>query len=182
MQNPEIQEKSEQTMEIRYGVKNYNQTKEFRENTNWHEAVKKQHKTKKENGTYGKSKTEDQFYQFLLEHFSKNDIERQPIINEWAIDFYIKSLNLYIQFDGTYYHGLDRPIQEIFNFKTSTDKTIFQTYLRDQKQNHFFHQNKLKLFRISDKEFVRYLNSNPPFIFSNLSNFYSGNSFVRETI
>jgi len=133
-------------------------------------------------GTYGKSKIEDQFYQFLLKHFSENDIERQSMINEWNVDFCIKSLNLYIQFDGSYYHGLDRPIQEIFNFKTSTDKTIFQTYLRDQKQNDFFHRNKKKLFRISDKEFDHYIKSDPSFIFSNLLNFYHGNSFVRETI
>jgi len=69
-QNPEIYKKQQETLFNNYGVENPMKSEEIKEKIDWKEMVRKQHKTKKENGTYGKSKIEDQFYQFLLKHFS----------------------------------------------------------------------------------------------------------------
>jgi very-short-patch-repair endonuclease len=112
------------------------------------EVQKKCHQTKKANGSYGKSKMEDQVFEILVELF-ENVIRQEPI-NGWAIDFFLPDLDLYIQFDGNYYHGLDRPIEKIMEFKTVTDKMIYRTRLKDQEQNKWFSENNIKLLRLTE--------------------------------
>lgn len=64
------------------------------------------------NGTTNSSSTEEQAYQLLLTKFSKEDIIRQyndiRYSNEnnrcFDCDFYIKSLDLFIEFNGSHYH------------------------------------------------------------------------------
>ena len=114
--------------------------------------AKKIHETMKRNGTYKKSKSEDAFYEFLCYCFRTEHVERQVLINGWTIDFKVD--DVYIQFDGVYWHGLDRDINEIKMFKNKRDKTIYETYLRDKKQNVWFEKNKIPLIRITDKQFL----------------------------
>ena len=49
-----------------------------------------------------------------------------------------------------YWHGLDRPIEEIKKFKSKQDVTIYGSYLRDIKQDEYFKENNLRLIRITD--------------------------------
>lgn len=58
----EIKEKAKKTMRSRYGVDFYVQTEEFNE---------KAHQIKKEHGTYGKSKEEDEIGELLYKKFGK---------------------------------------------------------------------------------------------------------------
>ena len=156
MKNEIIKNKAKENFKTKYGTHHPFLVPEIKEKINFKKACEKQHQSKKLNGSYGKSKAEDSFYEtFLLIFFLLDDIERQKIIGEmkWAIDFYIKSLNLYIQFDGRYYHGLDRPVELIKECRTKVDVSICQTILRDQSQNLYFANNSLKLLRISDKKF-----------------------------
>lgn len=74
-------------------------------------------------------------------------------INNWSIDFYVKSKNLYIQFDGNYYHGIGRNIDKVKEFKTETDKMIYQTMITDIKQNKWFKENNKNLLRIKEYDF-----------------------------
>jgi len=141
LQNKKVQEKTKKTNLEKYGVENPTQNKEIQ---------KKVHETKKRNGSYGKSIQEDKYYKCLCLDYGKEDIERQKRINGWSIDFHIKSKNLYIQFDGVYYHGLDRPLEEIKKFKTDTDKVIYGTMLRDIAQNKWFKNNNMTLIRVRE--------------------------------
>ena len=111
---------------------------------------KTRHETMKKNGTYTKSWLEDDFYDELLIIYSEQDVERAVRINNRSIDFYIKSIDTYIQFDGIYWHALDKPLEEI---KTNEPQR-YKWYLKDRAQDEWFAANKLKLVRITDKEFL----------------------------
>jgi hypothetical protein len=107
------------------------------------------------------SYAESQFRKVLEQMFSNEAIETPKFINGWRIDFFIKTLNLYCQFDGVYWHGLDRPIDVIREFRTKRDRVIYATYERDKRQNEWFRANGLHLIRITDIEF-REMQSHDP--------------------
>lgn len=89
----------------------------------------------------------------LCDIFGVDDVVRQVyIIRQW-IDFYIKSLDLYLQLDGVYWHGLNRNISEIKNSSVRQDKKIYQNYVRDQKLNSYMKSKGLKMIRITDEYF-----------------------------
>lgn len=108
-------------------------------------------------GTLFKSKPEDTFHVALVEKFSEDDVIRQVVMNKhWCIDFYIKSINTYVQFDGVYWHGLDRHVELIKESARSghkRDMGIYRKWLVDQQQTKWFIDNDLKLVRITDREF-----------------------------
>ena len=60
-----------------------------------------------QNCTFNKSKGEDKLYELLLQKFSKDDVKRQYRSEQYPFmcDFYIKSLDLYIEFQGSQYHN-----------------------------------------------------------------------------
>lgn len=80
------------------------------------------------------------------------DIQRQVFLNGWIIDFYLPKKDLYIEIDGVYWHGLDRPLSEIKKFKTKRDMVIYKKYLRDREQDKWFKANNLVLMRFTDKQ------------------------------
>ena len=71
------------------------------------ESHKKSIQTKIKNGTYIASPVEDKFYERLLCIFDKNDIKRQYISDEYPFvcDFYIKSIDTYIEIHNHWTHG-----------------------------------------------------------------------------
>jgi hypothetical protein len=109
----------------------------------------------KQRGTYVGSSVEDVFYQFLCDQFGKHDVDRQITIpkTKWAIDFYVRSIDTYVQLDGVYWHGLDRSIEEIAKRKTNRDIVIHKKWLTDREQEQWFSNAKLRLIRITDKDF-----------------------------
>lgn len=121
----------------------------------WKEAFRKQHATKKARGTYGKSRIEEYCFELLVNVFGHKNIERQAVVNGWNIDFYIKSVGVYLQVDGSYWHGLNRPICEIINSKKVRDKKIHKTYFVDMDQNSWFAENQLSLARLLDTELLK---------------------------
>lgn len=137
----------------RYGVPCVFQAQHVKVNANSLVSIKKCHMTKKVRGTYGKSRAEDEFFVLLCDVFGLENIERCVIVEGYEIDFYISSINVYIQFDGVYWHGLDRPISEIKKFKTKTDVQIYKTYQHDQIQKRVFNELGLALVRITDIDF-----------------------------
>lgn len=146
----EIYQKQVNTMIERYGVENAAFSKEIKNRRNFFDSWKKQHETKKKNGLYGlrRSKLENQFGNFLRGLF--NEVEQSIIVNVGEIDFYVKDIDTYIQFDGVYWHGLDRTPEEIKNSSKIRDKNIYNRYQLDIKQNIWFKENNLKLVRITD--------------------------------
>lgn len=153
MKSKVIQQRASETCTVHYGVPYPMQSEEVRKKYDWKSCAIKCHETMKERGLYGKSKVEDEFYSLLVSEFGSENIERQKLIERWSIDFYVKSIDTYIQFDGVYWHGLDRPLEVIAELKHPRDKVIMSTVKRDKRQNNWFSKSGLCLVRVTDKEF-----------------------------
>jgi hypothetical protein len=147
-------EKRKLTNLKKYGVAFPMQISKVKEAFDWSSAYKKSIETKKKNktGTWS-SKIEVIIKDALCEIFGKDDIQEQvKLNNRWTVDFYVMSQNLYLQVDGVYWHGLDRPIDIIKEFKSSKDRRILQTFIKDREQDQWAKTNNIKLFRITDEE------------------------------
>lgn len=94
----ECKDKIKQTCLNKYGVDNYSKTQE---------CLNKIYLSKKHNNSFNKSKQEEKVYQLLLTKLKKEDIIRQyrNDLYPFNCDFYIKSLDLYIEYNGTWTHG-----------------------------------------------------------------------------
>ena len=125
-QSPEIKEKTKNTNLQRYGVDNYTKTDEYKSFYNNHktEIVNKINITKVKNKSFNKSKVEDDFYMALLKIFDRADIYRQYNTKRYEnsnrypfnCDFYIKSLDLFIEINNHWTHG-----GHLFNDKNQED-------------------------------------------------------------
>lgn len=150
-----IREKCKKTMVERYGAENSMNCPSIIVKYDFEKITQKRHLNMKENKTYRTSKPENELHALLCKHFSDTDVERSKFMNKkWPIDFYVKSLNVYIQLDGVYWHGLNRPLEKIMEFKTPRDKIIYRKYLTDREQEKWFKEQGLKLIRITDKQFI----------------------------
>ena len=105
----------------KYGVPSFTQTKCFAEamrktcldkygvdNPIKVDSFKEQmFRTKRKRGNFNSSKTEDKLYEMLLSVFPKNDIKRQykSDVYPYLCDFYIVSLDLYIEVNCFWSHG-----------------------------------------------------------------------------
>ena len=117
--------KLKQTNILKYGVTNYYASQEFLNKYNNKQWLLnkqlKEYQTKKKNNSFNKSKQEEQVYNYLLQKFNKNDIERQykSKLYPFCSDFYIKSLDLYIECN---FHWTHCPLKNKFKpFKNSVE-------------------------------------------------------------
>ena len=128
----EIQEKTKQTNIKKYGAENvygsdliiqkiketnlerYNETswtkskegRKFLKNlTNSQEYKDKQYKTKKKNNSFNTSKIENKLELELKEIFPDLETQYKSELYPFNCDFYIPSLDLYIEYNGTWTHG-----------------------------------------------------------------------------
>ena len=147
-QLPQFIAAAQEASMIKFGVLYPLQNKEVADMGRNREASNKKHETKKRNGNLSKSYEEDTLYEKLCNYFGVEDVERWKNINCWSIDLYVKSIDVHIQYDGVYWHGHDRTLEEIKLFKSPIDKIIYETMLRDIKQNTWFAEQGLKLIRV----------------------------------
>lgn len=148
-------EKRKQTMVERYGVDCTLKIPEIHALANTPEAWAKRHQTLKHNGSYATSKAEKRFYDWLCQIFGMEDVEHPKRVYTWLIDFYVKSINTYVLFDGEYWHGLNRPLEEIAKFKTPRDRHIYGRWHADREQDRWFQEQGLRLVRVTDRQFQR---------------------------
>lgn len=96
--NKEISAKYRNTCKKHYGVDSPMKSKEIQDKT-W--------ATMKANNSFNKSKPEDECYEMLVNNFSKDDVVRQYKCDRypWHCDFYIKSLDLFIECNFHWTHG-----------------------------------------------------------------------------
>jgi hypothetical protein len=150
-QSQNFADKAHETWQKRYGVDHPMQADEVKAKYDFADIWQKAHKTKKLNGTYASSKAEDRFYKQLIGIFGK--VKRQaPIQHEegtWFIDFRVG--DVYVQFDGEYWHGLDRSIEVIRESTKKRDCFIAKRYDEDRSQDAWFMSRGLKLIRITDR-------------------------------
>lgn len=105
----ECQDSIKMTCINRYGVDHYSKSKNFKEQYKKFalEKIKKDYDTKKKNGTFNTSRLEEDSYALLCDRFGKYDIIRQykSELYPWNCDFYIKSIDTYIEIQGNWTHG-----------------------------------------------------------------------------
>lgn len=108
-------------------------------------AVQKRFETIKRNGKLWSSNPENRLFELLVERFSNDDVIHHVSINGFRIDFYVKSIHTYVQLDGTYWHGLNVPYEQL----VGVPKEKFD---RDRICDLYFKSQNLKLVRITDVE------------------------------
>lgn len=149
-QSQNFADKARSTWQDKYGVDHPMKVDEIKAKYDFHEIWRKAHQTKKTNGTYAHSRSEDAFYERLKRLFA--DVRRQARVQHetgaWLIDFLVGET--YIQFDGVYWHGLDRPIEKIRESSMKRDKAIVWAYEHDRLQDAWFSTRDLRLVRITD--------------------------------
>jgi len=105
VQSNYFKEKYKQTCLEKYGVDHYFKTEENIKNSHSKKAIDKCNSTKKKNNSFNKSNIEDESYELLKEKYS--DIKRQyrSELYPFCCDFYIPSLDLYIECNYHWTHG-----------------------------------------------------------------------------
>ena len=110
LQSDIIKNKSIQTCLEKYGVEYYQQTLQGKLHLSnimkSKEVQNKINNTKKKNNSFHTSKIEQQFKEYLEQNYP-NDFEYQykSKLYPFNCDFYIKSLDLYIEIQGSWTHG-----------------------------------------------------------------------------
>ena len=106
-QADEIKEKIKQTCLKRYGVTTVLKTQKLIKASHTPEAIEKCFQTQKQNKTINKSKEEDKAYEKLINVFGEDDIIRYHKTEKYPFfcDFYIKSLDLWIECQFAMYHN-----------------------------------------------------------------------------
>lgn len=150
--NPLLRKRIRNTLLLRYGTKTFFESEVFRNVVRTSEWQQRRHESMKRNGTYGKSKFENAVYECLLSAFP--NIQRCVLINGWSIDLFIPDAATYIQIDGVYWHGLDRPREVIEASSYPRDKVILSTMERDKQQNEWFTAQNIRLLRFTDKQSI----------------------------
>jgi len=139
-------EKNKQTCLKKYGVDSYSKTNQFKEYMlkNKHNIQEKRNNTKRKNNTFNTSKPENESYQLLKEKYP--DIIYQYRSKEYPFncDFYIPSLDLYIECNYHWTHG-DHP----YNKESKEDNIILEKW---KEKNTKFYNNAIKTWTIRDVE------------------------------
>lgn len=78
-----------------------------RDQIDYNAARIKARDTMRRRGTFRKSKSEDECYELLCRYFGQDDVERCYKSKDYPFncDFYVKSFDLYIEYNGTWTHG-----------------------------------------------------------------------------
>lgn len=147
-----VKQKKRKTCLQKYGVDSFTKTKLFKRMIDWQKHHKIANKTRLKNGVNKVSKAELKFGEFLREHFL---VESQVPINNWIMDFYLPELNCYVQFDGNYWHGIDKTEEELLNSKSKVDRVILLTKKRDLEKERWFQSNKMRLIRVAELDFKK---------------------------
>lgn len=151
-QSKEVKEKSRLTCQVKYGVDNVQQVADIKQRS-CETFLKRLEKKQTILGVWT-SKAENLFFDFLVTHFGAEVIRQKRVKgSRRPIDFYIVQLDTYVQFDGIYWHGLNRQIKQIEKSLKPHDQEICQRWHKDRAQDVWFKSQNLKLVRITDKEF-----------------------------
>lgn len=104
--------------------------------------------TNRRNGNCVESKPEREFVAWLREVLGEEDVLHHPgHVNGFDMDVFVRSLDTYIQFDGVYYHGLDRPYEALTSM-------IRRKFDRDRLADARFEALGQRLVRITDKQWA----------------------------
>lgn len=141
-----IKEKRKNTMIKKYGVTSYSKTDKykllFQEESFLAQRKLKEYNTKKKNKSFNISRPEDVVYEKLVECF--NDVKRQYKSNEYPFvcDFYIPSMDLYIECNFHWTHGF-----EPYNCQNENHNNIVNKW---KEKNTAYYNNAIRVWTIND--------------------------------
>lgn len=139
-------------------------------NINSPEAILKAHQTRIKNGTSTQSKSEDQFYhKLLILGFDKDDIIRQYVGDSrypYNCDFYIKSKDLFIEYQGHWTHGPDifdknneNHINYLIHYQEDLGKNMSIWTKKDPEKRQTAIRNKIKLILVYPQTNTYFINN-----------------------
>lgn len=135
-------QKMKETFQRTRGVDNISQTEYWKDiiHSKQQEIQRKIYDTKRKNGTLGTSNSEDIVYQLLIQKFDFNDVihhyydeKRYP----FECDFYIKSLDLFIELNFYWTHGF-----EPFNKDNTKHQERLNNWIKSTQEINFKEQKK----------------------------------------
>lgn len=161
-----VVKKQRETTLKRHGVKCVLELQHVKDKSKTIEAHTKRHISMKNNGSYHKSKPEDFVHDALINLYGITNVDRQVLFaKRYHADFWIKSLNIFLQVDGIYWHGLETTIDLLQKSNSKQSKNIVLTMKNDQEQNAFFtcktNNDNSSLLRISDRFVMKLIRTNP---------------------
>lgn len=98
------------------------------------------------------SKREDEFAFILTEAYP--DTQRHVRVHRWLIDFYIPSIDTYVNFNGVYWHGRYKTDEELSNSIWKQSKTILETKRRDRDRETWFIEQGKTLCVVWEDDFL----------------------------
>lgn len=101
-------EKTKKTCMEKYGVENPSKVEYIQNKKNSKESIEKARKTRIKNKTFNKSTFEKQVKQLLLQKFPDLKCQYKSESYPFSCDFYIPKLDLYIEVQGHWSHGLGK--------------------------------------------------------------------------
>jgi len=106
--------------------------------------LQKEYFTKKKNGTFNISKSELEVKELLLQKYPDLECQYKSELYPYNCDFYIPSLDLYIEFQGLWTHG-----REPYDFSNKKHQEIIQKWKEKSKTSKFY-ESAINVWSISD--------------------------------
>ena len=163
-----IKNKIYDTLESRYGKRRPMLCEQIKSKYNYKEIIEKGNHTKSINHTFNTSRLEEKSYQVLLDLFSDNDILREYSSEKYPFrcDFYIKSLDLYIECNYHWTHG-----PHTFNPANDEDNKLLEKW---KLKNNKFYNNAINTWTVRDVDKHNTVAKNN----LNILEFYTYNDFI----
>ncbi len=154
----EVKKKKRATYQERYGVNNpFSVGSPFRLSSEQLSiAGQKGYRSTARDDGWIISKPERVLVRFLSEKFG--NVDKQVPIDHgtkkpWLIDAYVRALDTFVQLDGEFWHGLDKPYEELH----PKGRAAFDA---DRTQDEWFRTHGHRLVRVTDKELTACHQSN----------------------
>lgn len=145
--NEIVKEKTRKTLLDRYGVKcGYNKP-DVMARMKSKESQLRRFEALKRNKSYVKSIPEEKLSDLLIEKYGENNIERQFISEEypWHVDFYIKSIDTYIELQGMWTHG-----KHPYDKDSEEDQLTLQQWQQKADEGSKFYKNAIDTWTVAD--------------------------------
>lgn len=163
----EIKNKKISTFKRHYGTKSYFESDEFQKKNLKRWGVKyisqakcimdKINSTKRKNKSFNSSKIEDNIYLKIISVFGKNNVKRHYMDNlryPFECDFYIKSKDLFIEYNGHWTHGKHK-----FDNNCKEDNVLLEQWKKKSLKSQFY-TNAIEVWTIRDVKKRNTANSN----------------------
>ncbi len=148
---PEVRKKIEATLMQRFGSLAPTTHPSVIEKLRSPEVRAKRFASWKKSGSIRSSAPERRVVSMLMNVFT--NVRTHVSVNGWSIDVHVPAVNVYVQVDGVWWHGLDRDLTIILEKArngSAVDAEILRKRSRDEAQNVWFEDHGMRLVRLTD--------------------------------